>query len=137
DDLRSAVSIIDERAERRVRMGHLAFFGAHGVTGVSALNTKLMRETVFADLHRLYPDRIVNKTNGISFRRWLHQANPGLTSLLREACGPVVVDEPAALDRLGDKAGDRALQERFAGVKRTSKMALARIVRERLGLHID
>ena len=60
-------------------MGHLAFIGSHRVNGVSALHTELMRRTVFKDLHGLYPDRIVNKTNGITFRRWLHQANPGLT----------------------------------------------------------
>ena len=61
-----------------------------------------MRTSVFNRLHRLYPDRIVNKTNGISFRRWLHQANPGLTRLLCEACGPVVLDDPGALGRLGE-----------------------------------
>src|SRR5215210_8781979 len=77
-----AVSLIDERNGRRIRMGHLAFVGSHKVNGVSALHTRLMRETVFRDLHALYPDRIVNKTNGITFRRWLLQANPGLTRLL-------------------------------------------------------
>jgi starch phosphorylase len=118
-------------------MGHLAFVGSHRVNGVSALHTELMRASVFSRLHRLYPDRIVNKTNGISFRRWLHQANPRLTSLLCEVCGPVVLDDPAALVRLRDQADDSALQERFARVKRTNKIALARIVRERLGLHID
>src|SRR5258706_588377 len=74
----AAISIIDEHHGRHVRMGHLAFIGSHRVNGVSALHTRLMRETVFADLHRLYPERIVNKTNGITFPRWLHQANPGL-----------------------------------------------------------
>ena len=74
-------------------MGHLAFIGSHRVNGVSALHTRLMRETVFADLHRLYPERIVNKTNGITFRRWLHQANPGLTRLLVAACGSEVLDD--------------------------------------------
>src|SRR5438067_290401 len=68
----AAISIIDERNGRTLRMGHLAFVGSHRVNGVSALHTRLMRESVFADLHRLYPDRIVNKTNGITFRRWLH-----------------------------------------------------------------
>src|SRR4029079_18837057 len=121
DDLRSAVSIIDERAERRVRMGHLAFFGAHGVTGVSALNTKLMRETVFADLHRLHPERIVNKTNGITFRRWLHQANPGLTRLLMTACGREVRDDTAALPRLAEFANDAEMLRRLAAVKRANK----------------
>ena len=54
-------------------MGNLAFVGSHSVNGVSALHTELMKKTVFADLHRLYPDRINNKTNGITPRRWLHR----------------------------------------------------------------
>jgi glycogen phosphorylase len=136
-DLLTEISLIDESDGRRVRMGHLAFLGSHRVNGVSALHTELMRTSVFTHLHRLYPDRIVNKTNGISFRRWLHQTNPGLTRLLCEACGPVVLDNPAALGRLGDQADDRALQESLAAVKRVNKVALARIVRERLGLNID
>ena len=87
DALLSSVSMIDEHQGRRVRMSHLAFLGSHRVNGVSALHTGLMRETVFRDLHELYPDRIVNVTNGIAFRRWLHEANPRLTRLLVEAVG--------------------------------------------------
>ena len=136
-DLLTEISLIDESDGRRVRMGHLAFVGSHRVNGVSALHTELMQTSVFNHLHRLYPDRIVNKTNGISFRRWLHQANPGLTRLLCEVCGPVVLDNPGALGRLADQADDKALQERLAAVKRANKLVLARIVRERLGLHID
>ena len=105
-------------------MGHLAFVGSHRVNGVSALHTELMRTSVFRDFHRLYPDRIVNKTNGISFRRWLHQANPRLTELLCEACGPSVLDNPAALARLAGQADDTGLQDRLAAVKRANKLAL-------------
>src|SRR6201993_2390273 len=122
-DLLTEISLIDESDGRRVRMGHLAFVGSHRINGVSALHTELMRRSVFSPLHRLYPDRIVNKTNGISFRRWLHRANPGLTALLCEACGPVLLDDPAVLRRLGDHAEDGALQDCFAGVKRASKLA--------------
>lgn len=60
------ISLIDENGERRVRMGNLAFVGAHSINGVSALHTELMKVTVFADLHKMYPDRINNKTNGIT-----------------------------------------------------------------------
>jgi glycogen phosphorylase len=131
------LSLIDESDGRRVRMGHLAFVGSHRVNGVSKLHTQLMRQSVFRNLHRLYPDRIVNKTNGISFRRWLHQANPGLTSLLCDVCGAAVLDDPAALARLADRAGDKALQEQFAAVKQANKLVLARIVRERLGVQLN
>src|SRR5690606_1235452 len=61
-----SISLIDEGGERRVRMGNLAFIGSHSINGVSALHTDLMKETVFADLHSLYPDRINNKTTGIT-----------------------------------------------------------------------
>jgi glycogen phosphorylase len=135
--LLSALSLIDETNGRRVRMGHLAFVGSHRVNGVSELHTELMRESVFREFHRIYPDRIVNKTNGISFRRWLHRANPGLTRLLCEACGPTILDIPGALGALTGQADDTALQERLAAVKRANKLALARVVRDRLGLRID
>jgi len=133
----AAVSIIDERHGRHVRMGHLAFIGSHKVNGVSALHTRLMRETVFADLHRLYPDRIVNKTNGITFRRWLHQANPRLTRLLSEVCGKEVLDDTAALPRLAEYADDHGTVWRLAAVKRANKRALARFVYEQMSIPID
>ncbi len=71
----------------QVHMGNLAFLGAHKVNGVSALHTDLMRETVFADLDRRHPNRIVNQTNGITPRRWIALANPGLAMLLTEVAG--------------------------------------------------
>src|SRR5437763_877690 len=137
DGEHAAVSIIDERQGRHVRMGHLAFVGSHKVNGVSALHTKLMRETVFADLHRLYPDRIVNKTNGITFRRWLHQANPRLTKLLSEVCGREVLDDVSLLPRLAEYADDHGAVWRLAAVKRANKRALARCVHEQMGVTND
>ncbi len=87
-DVLRAVSLIEEDNGRRVRMGNLAFLGSHSVNGVSALHSKLMKSTVFSELHKLYPQRINNKTNGITFRRWLYQSNPLLTEMLVEALGP-------------------------------------------------
>jgi glycogen phosphorylase len=136
-DLLAAVSLIDERDGGRVRMGHLAVLGSHRVNGVSALHTELMRTTVFGAFHCLLPERIVNETNGISFRRWLHQANHRLTRLLCEICGPMLLDDPAVLDRLRDHAADSCLQEGVAAVKQANKRSLSRLVRERLGLRLD
>src|SRR6266513_1501776 len=96
-DSLESISLIDERHGRKLRMGHLAFVGSHRTNGVSALHTNLMRKTVFRDLHAIYPDRIVNKTNGITFRRWLLQANPDLTLVLREVCGDAVLDDPTQM----------------------------------------
>src|SRR5437879_639836 len=91
----AAISLIDERNGQPAKMGPLAFLGRARINGVSAMHTELMRQTVFRDLHALYPDRIVNVTNGITFRRWLHQANPGLTRLLSAAGGADIRDNPA------------------------------------------
>ncbi len=118
-------------------MGHLAFVGSHRVNGVSALHTDLMRKTVFRDLHALYPDRITNKTNGIDFRRWLHQSNPGLTQVLRSACGDAVLDDPDHLEKLLPQLDDAALQEKFTAVKRANKLALSRVIRDQFGMRVD
>lgn len=131
------ISLIQENGERRVRMGNLAFVGSHSVNGVSALHTELMKETVFADLHSLYPDRINNKTNGITPRRWLIQCNPGLTGLAREAIGDGFLDDIEAIRELDAFAGDAAFREKFAAVKRANKERLANLVAERLGIKVD
>jgi starch phosphorylase len=136
-DFRASVSLIDEKSGRRVRMGQLAFVGSHRINGVSAMHSDLMKETVFHDLNHLYPGRITNKTNGITFRRWLMLANPGLTSLLREVCGEAVLDDPSLLARLEPLAGDNAFQQKFRAVKHRNKIALARLIGERLGVQID
>ncbi|MBZ9768469.1 glycogen/starch/alpha-glucan phosphorylase [Mesorhizobium sp. CA6] len=131
------ISLIQENGDRRVRMGNLAFVGSHSINGVSALHTELMKETVFADLHKLYPDRINNKTNGITPRRWLIQCNPGLTSLAREAIGDRFMDDIEAIKDLDPLADDAAFREKFAGVKRQNKARLANLVADRLGIRID
>ena len=107
-------------------MGHLAFVGSHKVNGVSALHTELMRETVFRDLHALYPDRIVNKTNGITFRRWLLQANPGLTRAARRGARRRRCSTISSSSRRSSRSPTTpAFRERFAAVKRANKSALA------------
>lgn len=133
----SSLSLIDEHSGRRVRMGHLAFVGSHTINGVSALHTDLMRVTVFRDLNRVYPGRIVNKTNGITFRRWLYQANPGLTRLIAEACGPAVLDRIDDLPKLEALAEDRSFQRRAMAVRRQNKVHLGRIIAETLGIRTD
>ena len=131
------ISLIEESGERRVRMGNLAFVGSHSINGVSALHTELMKETVFADLHKLYPDRINNKTNGITPRRWLMQCNPGLFNLIREAIGEGFMDDAEALQALDAFADDKDFQERFAAIKRENKNRLSNLVGSRMGVRID
>ncbi|TBW33712.1 glycogen/starch/alpha-glucan phosphorylase [Siculibacillus lacustris] len=135
--LLSALSIIDEAGGRRVRMGHLAYLGSHRVNGVSALHSDLMKVTVFNDLNRVYPGRIVNKTNGITFRRWLYQSNPGLTRLLTETIGPAFLDDASRLTDLIPHTSDMAFQQQFAAVKRANKERLARVILDRLEIKVD
>ena len=137
DSLLSDVSMIDESQGRRVRMSHLAFLGSHRVNGVSALHTGLMRDTVFRDLHNLFPDRIVNVTNGIAFRRWLHEANPRLIRLLVDAAGPEVLDNENALIRIRPFANDRSFQRRFAAARYINKLALSDLIRRELEIRVD
>ncbi|MPZ39308.1 MAG: glycogen/starch/alpha-glucan family phosphorylase [Rhizobiales bacterium] len=136
-DRLAAISLIDEQGGRKLRMGHLAFVGSHRVNGVSALHTGLMRDTVFHDLHTIYPDRIVNKTNGITFRRWLLQANPALTKVLCDVCGDAVPDDPSLIAKLADVTGDASVRERVAAAKRANKVAFSRLVSERVGLQLN
>ncbi|MFK4510996.1 glycogen/starch/alpha-glucan phosphorylase-like protein [Bradyrhizobium daqingense] len=136
-DFRASVSLIDEKSGRRVRMGQLAFVGSHRINGVSAMHSDLMRETVFHDLNHLYPGRITNKTNGITFRRWLMLANPKLTDLLRETCGEAVLDDPTQLSLIEARASDVEFQKNFRAVKHANKAALARLIGERLGIKVD
>ncbi|WP_193335080.1 glycogen/starch/alpha-glucan phosphorylase [Devosia beringensis] len=131
------VSLIDENGGRRVRMGQLAFVGSHSINGVSALHTELMKQTVFADLHKLYPDRINNKTNGITPRRWLMQCNPGLTQLVSETIGPEFLDDIELLKGLDAYADNAAFQSKFAAVKLENKQKLAKLIKDRLGIKVS
>jgi starch phosphorylase len=133
----AALSLIDEHSGRRVRMGHLAFIGSHKVNGVSALHSDLMKVTVFRDLHKLQPDKITNVTNGITFRRWLHQANPGLTELLVETVGPRILDDENAFAALEPFADDASFQARYAATRRANKVALAHMIADRVGVKVD
>src|SRR5690606_6930132 len=133
-----AVSLIEEDHGRRVRMGNLAFLGAHSINGVSALHTRLMRDTVFRDLHRLYPDRVNNKTNGVTFRRWLFQVNPGLTHLLVDALGEPVLQRPEAHLKALEPYAERAdFRNEDALCRERNKEVLAERVRQLLGIHPD
>jgi starch phosphorylase len=135
--LLSTISLIDEHNGRRVRMGNLAFVGSHMINGVSALHAGLMQKTVFRDLDRVYPGRIVNKTNGVTPRRWLQQVNPGLTQLAREAIGDRFLDEAEAIRDLDPLAADSAFRDRFLAVKRANKERLSQLILERVGVKTD
>ena len=131
------LSLIDEHGSRRVRMGQLAFVGSHSINGVSALHSELVKKTLFADLDRLYPGRINNKTNGVTPRRWLLQCNPGLTRLITERIGDGFLDDFDQLAGLDKHADDPTFQSQFKAVKRANKERLAQVIRDRLGIVVS
>ncbi len=81
------MSLIDERGERQVRMAHLAIVGSHAINGVAGLHTELLRTDLLADFCELWPGKLSNKTNGVTPRRWLQPANPGLARLITACLG--------------------------------------------------
>jgi starch phosphorylase len=133
----SAVSLIHENDEKRVRMAHLAFLGSHDVNGVSQLHTELLRKTVFHDLARTTPTRIVNMTNGITFRRWLYEANRGLTELLVATLGERVLDDPSCLRELEPLAQDARFVARYSQARMANKSKLATLLRATAGVQVD
>ena len=120
-----------------VRMGELAFIMAHKVNGVSALHSELVKETVFADLHGVYPDRIVNQTNGVTPRRWLYSCNPPLRALIDETIGTDWPDNLEQLEGLVPHADDAAFREKFRAAKQANKERLAHWLHARDGTTLD
>lgn len=120
-----------------VRMGNLAFIGSHRVNGVSALHTDLMTKTVFADLHKVYPNRIVNMTNGVTPRRWLYNCNPELSGLITAAIGEGWVGDLEQLTALVPYARDTAFLDAFALAKRKNKETLAAEIKSSAGITVD
>ena len=137
DQQLASASLIDERHGRRVRMGHLAFLGSHAINGVSALHTSLIQQKLFANLDAIYPGRIQNKTNGITFRRWLHRANPGLTRVIQERIGDGFLTNALKLSELAAHANDPALQTAFARERLARKRALAKLIQDRTDIQVD
>jgi glycogen phosphorylase len=119
------VSLIEEGATRRVRMAHLAVVGSHSTNGVAAIHSDLLRKVVLRDFAELYPNRFNNKTNGVTPRRWVQQANPSLSKLLNETVGPDWVTDMSLLRQLIPLADDASFRKKFRDAKREAKVAFA------------
>jgi len=135
-ELMRRLSLIDEGGERRVRMAYLAVVASHKVNGVSKLHSELMKESIFGDFARVFPERFNNKTNGITPRRWLSQANPTLSAIIDERIG---TDWRRHLDRLTalrPLANDAELISAFTDAKRHNKVRLAQWVRTNLNIEL-
>jgi len=131
------LSLIDESGERRVRMAHLSIVGSHKVNGVSALHSRLLVQTIFADFASLFPERFTNVTNGVTPRRWLVQANPGLASLIDATLGEGWRADLDRLSQLRAQADDADFRTAFGRVKQANKERLAAHIATTLGLKVD
>ncbi len=136
-ELLRRVSLIGEDGERRVRMAHLAVVGSHAVNGVAAIHTGLMKSTIFSDFDHITPGKINNKTNGVTPRRWLVAANPGLSELITARIGPDWTCDLAELRKLEPLADDPDFRQAFMAVKRANKERLATVIGQRLGIDVE
>jgi glycogen phosphorylase len=138
DDERVArMSLIDERGDKSVRMAHLATVASHHVNGVAELHSRLLRETVLRDFAEMYPARFGNVTNGVTPRRFIALANPGLRGLLDDTLG---ASWPRQLDRLAELcplADDAGFGEEWRAVRVANKRALAGYLQGKLGRAFD
>ncbi|WP_067101566.1 glycogen/starch/alpha-glucan phosphorylase [Marinomonas atlantica] len=138
DDIKQALSIIEEGPGKMVRMAHLAVVGSHKVNGVAALHSQLLKTDLFARFDEFYPGKFTNKTNGITPRRWLLNCNLGLAQLF-DQCG-IESDWPKNLDRLRkleDFADDPEFQQAFMKVKLQNKQVLAQVIKAECGIDVD
>jgi len=131
------MSIIEEGDPKYVRMAHLAIVGSSSVNGVSQLHTDLLRTKVLRDFAEYWPSKFNNKTNGITPRRWLLKANPGLAQLITEAIGERWIKDLEELRKLEKFADDPAFRESFRAAKQHNKQALARLIGSTLGVAVS
>jgi glycogen phosphorylase len=138
EDLARRLSLVDERGERYVRMAHLATVGSHAVNGVAALHSDLLKETVLRDFHSVSPEKFHNVTNGVTPRRWIALANPGLASLLTRTIGERwISDLESEIARIEPRADDAGFQAEWRAVKAANKGRLASLIRQRTGIVVD
>lgn len=122
------MSIIEEGEPKHVRMAHLAMIGSHSINGVAELHTELVKKTLVPDFYQLWAQKFNNKTNGVTPRRWLQQANPRLANLLNRAIGETWVTDLERLRALEPFVDDAAFCQEFMAIKRVNKERLGRVI---------
>jgi starch phosphorylase len=131
------VSLIEEKPSRKIRMANLAIVGSHSTNGVAAVHSKLLRTTTVKDLAEMFPERFSNKTNGVTPRRWLLEANPTLADAITEAIGDKWITDLSQLRNLKPLADDSGLQKAFHKSKREAKVAFANWLKSSSGQVVD
>lgn len=136
-DMLRDLSIIEEGADKKVRMANLAIIGSHSLNGVAALRTEILKNKVFKNFFTLYPDRFNNKTNGITQRRWLKLCNPELSALISSKIGDGWTTNLFELEKLIPFAEDKAFRDEWMAVKQERKRLLAAYIKSHNGIDVD
>ncbi len=131
----SSVYIIDN--DNRVHMAHMDIHYGHSVNGVAALHTKILEDSELNNFYKIYPEKFNNKTNGITFRRWLVHCNPLLTNEIEKLIGPGFKKDAMKLEDLGRYLDDEAVLTELDNIKKQNKKTLADYFKKKQGLDID
>jgi starch phosphorylase len=134
-DRQRRMSIIGEHGE--VRMAFLALVGSYSVNGVAALHSELLKEGLFNDFYQLWPHKFNNKTNGVTPRRWMAAANPGLRALLDEVLGEEWVTDLSRLKTLESYLDDKAFRQTWRDIKLENKQRLAALIERETGVKVN
>ena len=133
----SNISLIEEGDERQVRMANLAVVGSHSVNGVAELHTKLLTKSVLKDFYAFCPEKFNNKTNGITQRRWLLLANPGLSELITDKIGSGWITNLSELKKLEKFSQDKDFQKDFMNIKMDNKKTLSKMILDETGISVN
>jgi len=131
------MSLIEDGDSPQVRMAHLSIVGSHSVNGVSAMHSRLLQTTLARDFYAMWPERFNNKTNGVTPRRWLVQANPLLAGLITRTIGDKWITDLERLKELEPCANDSAFRQEFTSIKRSNKIRLARVIADTTSTSVD
>ena len=131
------LSIIEESAEKQVRMANLACIGSYSINGVAELQSDLLQSQVFPDFAALWPEKFGNKTNGVTPRRFMRLANPILSELISERIGDGWLTDLDQLARLEDYVDDPDFRSAWRQMKKANKQQLAEYIEDRCGLTIN
>ncbi|KAI9655575.1 MAG: Non-essential glycogen phosphorylase [Bathelium mastoideum] len=138
-DILRRVSVIEESEPKRVRMAYLAIIGSHKVNGVAELHSDLIKTTIFKDFVLIYgPDKFTNVTNGITPRRWLHQANHRLSELIASKLGGYeFLKDLTLLNKLEQYVDDKEFRKEFQEIKYANKLRLAKHIKNTTGVSVN
>lgn len=131
------ISLIEESSPEQVRMANLAIAGSHSINGVAEIHSELIKTSLVPDFYQLFPGRFNNKTNGITQRRWLLNANPRLADLLRTTIGDGWITNLDRLRALEDRANDAGFQAEFQKIKHANKERLAKVILETARVNVN